>query len=298
MSEYENEKMMAHLRSEYDGIEVPDTLETLVNSEIQKAENDMKNGKVVNISMARRITKGVGIAVAASFCAIILGANINATTSHAMSEIPVIGAVAKVVTFRNFSDVSGDATANVDTPAISGADESVNSDIAAYTDTIIDQYKADVAAAGGDAKEAVDVSYETATDNDMIYALRLNTTVTMADSGTSVRIYDVNKKTGEIILMKDLFEKESNFTGVLTNAVDEQMRAQMADGEATYFLDDDVADANFKGVTGDENFYFNADGNLVLVYDEGTVAPMSEGVREFVIPKDVTNAILKEAFRF
>ena len=41
----------------------------------------------------------------------------------------------------------------------------------------------------------------------------------------------------------------------------------------------------------DQSFYVNADGELVIAFDEGDVAPMYMGSQEFVIPKSVTDNI-------
>ena len=43
----------------------------------------------------------------------------------------------------------------------------------------------------------------------------------------------------------------------------------------------------------DQNFYFNEDGNIVLVFDEYAVAPGSMGMPEFTIPASVTRDLLR-----
>lgn len=51
--------------------------------------------------------------------------------------------------------------------------------------------------------------------------------------------------------------------------------------------------ANFQGITEQTNFYFNEKDELVIAFDEYEVAPGSMGAPEFVIPQEVTAAILK-----
>ena len=61
-----------------------------------------------------------------------------------------------------------------------------------------------------------------------------------------------------------------------------------------YFLDnDDMPEFNFQGITEQTNFYFNEKDELVITFDEYEVAPGYMGAPEFVIPQEVTAAILK-----
>ena len=43
----------------------------------------------------------------------------------------------------------------------------------------------------------------------------------------------------------------------------------------------------------EQSFYWNADGDLVLVFDEYAVAAGYMGMVEFTIPQDVYSALLK-----
>lgn len=52
----------------------------------------------------------------------------------------------------------------------------------------------------------------------------------------------------------------------------------------------------FKSVTKDTQFYVNQDGNLVLVFNQGDVAPMYMGVCEFVIPNNIVHHVEKAAY--
>lgn len=54
-----------------------------------------------------------------------------------------------------------------------------------------------------------------------------------------------------------------------------------------YNTGEDYVD-EFNLITGDESFYFNENGEIVIVFDEYEVAPGYMGAVEFTIPKDVT----------
>ena len=126
-------------------------------------------------------------------------------------------------------------------------------------------------------------------DTDRYLSIRINTTITMASGAQYVKIFTIDRKTGEILSLLDVLGNDSGRLDAVSNNIKEQMRAQMAaDSQISYFLDSDMPDFDFKGLTGQENFYFNSNGELVIVFDEYEVAPGYMGAVEFVIPKSVT----------
>lgn len=73
------------------------------------------------------------------------------------------------------------------------------------------------------------------------------------------------------------------------------MRAQMAaDENKMYWLENgEVPEWNFKSITDDTSFYVNENGNIVISFNEGDVAPMYMGVVTFEIPTTVVADIRK-----
>lgn len=133
-------------------------------------------------------------------------------------------------------------------------------------------------------------TYQVVTDNEKYLSLRINTTVIMASGAEYVKIFTIDKATGQVVTLKDLFRNKADYVKALSDNIKEQMREQMAaDDSNMYFLEsgEDAAD-DFDQITGDESFYFNENGELVIVFDEYTVAPGYMGVVEFTIPKSVT----------
>ena len=129
--------------------------------------------------------------------------------------------------------------------------------------------------------------------NETVFALRFDQTLVMASGNESVKIYAVDKATGELLTLSDLFRPDSDCLSVLTEEVQRQMAEQMAsDDQIHYWLhDEDVGDLNFTALDPDTSFYIDGEGRLVLVFDEGTVAPMYMGITEFTIPAQVVEDI-------
>ena len=101
--------------------------------------------------------------------------------------------------------------------------------------------------------------------------------------------YHYFRKTGQILSLNDVLGNDSEMKKAVGENIKEQMRSQMAaDSGITYFLDSETPEWDFTGLTGEEDFYFDSQGQLVIVFDEYEVAPGYMGAVEFTIPKSVT----------
>lgn len=295
-----SEEKLDQLKREYDAIPIPEGLEFRVKSSIVQAKNAQKEEKP--IMKQHHYLKTIFGTCAAAMLTVVVLANSTAGIAHAMEQVPVLGAITRVVTFRTFEEDNGNTAAKIDVPQVEGGGE-LNDAIKSYTDAIIAEYKRDAAvteeyAADPDAPDAltnhyaVDLSYTVVTDTEKLFALRFDKSIVMASGTESVMIYNLDKATGKILTLADLFQPDSGYLDVLTKNIQEQMQARMdADESVHYWLNDEVADWNFTALNPDVAFYVNEDGLLTIVFNEGDVAPMYMGVTEFTIPADVTAGI-------
>lgn len=260
------------------------------------------------------------LAAAAALALFIILPNTSATVAHAMEKIPVLGQIVKVITIREYKDDKGNVSADIKTPEVKpsinedGQDmvndstansataatnenssvSELNEEIQKYTDEIIAQYESDAKLQGETGHENVTTDYTVVTDNDRLFALRFDTTVTMADSGQTVKIYNVDKETGKILSLSDMFTNNGGCIEALKTDVLGQMKEKnKADENNIYFATDPEMSGE---IDMDEeirkaNFYVNKDGNLTLVFDKGTVAPMYMGVLEFTIDSDTLKGL-------
>lgn len=240
-----------------------------------------------------RILRPTAATAAAAAAAITLLANVSPVTAQAMEQIPVIRSIAKVVTFRTFEEEQNGYQANISIPQITDGgegQESVNRSIEEYAQELIALYEKEVAKRQGqEGHYSIDSSYEVVSDTDRYLSIQINTTATMASGAQFVKIFTIDRKTGEILSLMDVLGNDSGRLEAVSQNIREQMRAQMAaDPQISYFLDSDMPDTDFKGLTGQENFYFNSSGELVIVFDEYEVAPGYMGAVSFTIPKSVT----------
>ena len=127
------------------------------------------------------------------------------------------------------------------------------------------------------------------TDNSKYLSIRIDTTLTMASGTQFVKVFTIDKVTGSIISLKDLFHDRLEMLEAVSDNIKSQMAQQMAkDDSVVYFYQSDMPDEDFKGLTGDESYYFNENGELVITFNEYDVAPGYMGAIQFTIPGSVT----------
>ena len=302
------DERLEKMKQEYEEIPIPAELRRRVEAGIQKGKEDGE--EIIRMNKKSKLIKFVrntAGAVVAAMLAITIMTNSGASIAKAMMKIPVLGTIAEIVTFREYKDSTNDMTADVKIPEVSVKNEdgsvnqettdAVNKSIQEYTDEIIAQYKADVEASGGEGKQLVDLEYEVITDSDRLFSIRFDKLQIMASGAESVKIYHIDKQTGQMINLKGLFKEDVNFIDPISDNIKKQMKEQMAADESKmYFIDSDMPESDFQSITEDTTFYVNDSGKLVIVFDEYEVAPGSMGVVEFEIPTDVIQDIVQDGF--
>lgn len=269
-------------KEEYDQIPVPQEARDRIEAGIMRARLEKKR------SDRMKNMKRTGVTAAALVLTFGIAVNASPVVAQAMDGIPVIGSIARVVTIRNYNESTDNGMmADISVPQIDG-NVAANAEMDAYAKELISRYEAEVVAQLGqeEGHYALESSYEVVSDNDKYVSIRINTVETMASGAEFVKIFTVDKATGQTVSLKDYLNSPEKLEAVSQNIKD-QMAAQMAEDEGkVYFTEGEVG--GFTGLTGDENFYLNEAGELVIVFGEYEVAPGYMGTVSFTIPKDVT----------
>ncbi len=285
------------LKEEYASAIAPESGKQKVVEAMERAEKKkIKIRKIRNRCLSAVAALGI----------IILLPNTNASIAMAMGNIPVIGQFFKIITWKNYEYEDKNNHANVEVPQIAEVTEAekkessleganaVNKSIEEYTDLLIKKFNEDMNASG-DGHKSLDVSYDIITDTDDWFTLKISALEVQASGYQQYKFYHINKKTGEAAALKDLFKDGSDYVTVITEEVKRQMREQMAaDENMMYFLEsEDMPEYDFKEIAADQNFYFDDSGEVIIVFDEYTVAPGYMGCPEFEISKKALSDILK-----
>lgn len=281
---------------------------------------------------AERARRRSAWTAAAAMIVLIALPNTNVQIAHAMENIPVLGGFFRLVTVRqyNYSDENHDAEIelaqitygedgegtpvgevavgaaapdNADVGNAEGAGQEagvaklsedgvqeINQDMETTVDELIRQFEDTLSEEG---YHGLHVSQEVVTDNAQYYTVKLSALETEASGYEHNQFYTIDKQTGNVVTLADLFAEGSDYISVISENIKTQMREQMvADEGVIYFLDDeDMPEFNFQSITEQTNFYFNESGELVIAFDEYEVAPGSMGAPEFVIPQEIVEAL-------
>lgn len=269
-------------KEEYDQIPVPQEARDRIEAGITRARLEKKR------SDRMKNMKRTGVTAAALVLTFGIAVNASPVVAQAMDGIPVIGSIARVVTIRNYNESTDNGMmADISVPQIDG-NVAANAEMDAYAKELIARYEKEVVAQLGqeEGHYALESSYEVVSDNDTYVSIRINTVETMASGAEFVKIFTVDKATGQTVSLKDYLNSPEKLEAVSQNIKD-QMAAQMAEDEGkVYFTEGEPG--GFTGLTGDENFYLNEAGELVIVFGEYEVAPGYMGTVSFTIPKDIT----------
>ncbi len=302
------DKKLEEMRQDYENIKIPAELRQRVEAGIRQAKEETKMKKRSKVIV---YTGRVAGGVAAAMVMITVMANSGAAIAHAMAKIPVIGAIAEVVTFREYesTDNNNNMEADIKIPEVSVKNEDgtvneettqkINKSIQEYTDEIIAQYEADVKAAGEvEGHMNVELDYSVITDSDRLFSIRFDQLLVMASGTQMVKIYHIDKQTGEMIGLDGLFKDGADYITVLSENIKEQMKERMAADESlVYWVDnEDMSEWNFESIKEDNTFYVNENGKLTIVFDEYEVAPGYMGSVEFEIPTEIIQDLVQEGF--
>ena len=313
MNEPEQLKQLKQLKEEYENMTIPEAGRERLQAGIDRARMEKKRAERV-----RR--RSAWTAAAAAVIVLIALPNTNMQIAHAMENIPVLGGFFRLVTVRqyNYSDENHDAEvelaqisygedAGAAAESVEGVGvgqeaaeaklsedgvEAVNQDMEATVEELIRQFEDTLSEEG---YHGLHVTQEVVTDNALYYTVKLSVLETEASGYEHNQFYTIAKQTGNVVTLADLFAEGSDYISAISENIKTQMKEQMAADEGViYFLDNDnMPEFNFQGITEQTNFYFNERGELVIAFDEYEVAPGSMGAPEFVIPQEVTAALLK-----
>lgn len=289
---------MGNWKKEYEEIKVPENMKERMEASIARAK--MEKRKVKKVKLWKTC------ASAAAVLAIVLVLpNTSQTAAAAMQQIPLLGNLFKITTVREYQVDEERNMANVKVPQVEtqntedgeAADQgtveqakatadAINFDIEEETNKLIDEFKESMKNEEG--YQDIYIDSKVLTDNDRLFSLELILYQGAGSGYEQHKHYTVDKLTGKELTLKDLCGDD--YVNTISEEVKEQMRAQMAADETVkYWLDDpDVPEWNFDKIAEDQDFYVNAEGHVVICFNEYDVAPGSMGCVEFIMPQTVT----------
>ena len=294
------EKELLLLKKEYEKPQMSQAQFEELRAKMEEAKMADKKDKI------KRIRTRAALTAAAFVGAFLLLPNTSPVIAHAMEQIPVLGKLIEVVTFRDYEYESDRNHADIEVPEIKAelglqedqtlenlerTTDEINREIKKITDSLIEEFETYLEEEG---HQDILVKSEILTATADYFTLKL---LCYQGAGSGYQwnyYYTIDLNTGKRLQLKDVFAEGADYITPISEAIKEQMQAQMdADENVYYWLDDEIEEWNFKSVTDETSFYINENGNVVIGFNEGDVAPMYMGAVEFEIPGDVLNDIRK-----
>ncbi|WP_429845146.1 RsiV family protein [Brevibacillus sp. FIR094] len=267
-------EQLEQLKRKYKNTPIPNELDFVV----KKA---LKQKKKRHVTMMKRLA-GIGVAA----ILLIAGINTSPTFAKALSEVPLIGSLVKVLTFTEFNVDENTAKAEIKVPAITNMENKtleatlnnkyLEESKKLYSDFMVEMEELKK---NGGGNVGVKSGYDVKTDNDQILAIGRYVVSTV--NSYSKYTYDtIDKKNQFLITLPSLF-KDDSYVSLISENIKEQTKQQMkVDPDKTYWDEIDNINKN-------QSFYINDEGKLVICFDKYEVAPGYMGAVEFIIPTDV-----------
>ncbi len=288
-----DEQRLREMRREYANMRIPEELDAVMRKAIAssppKPSRSWSWGRTVGV---------VAVAVVVLFVAAI---NALPAFAQSMADVPVLGAIVRVLTFTHLgaSSESQGYEVSIDVPAIQGMQnqalqESLNREYLADAQEQYAQFMEEIGglAEGQLAHEALDAGYKIKAQNPPLLSIEHWVVKTMASGAESVHYDTIDTERGLLLRLPGLFKDDSYVQTISANILG-QMKAQMtADPNTMYFISPQD-EGGFSEITPEQDFYINEDNKLVIVFDEYAVAPGAMGIVEFEIPTEVIASALQ-----
>lgn len=291
--------VLERAKQRYNEIPIPDELSGRIQLEVRLAkERQAEDEKREKVKLPkrpipfRRLQKSA--AAAAAVLLIFAGAlNTNMAFAKSAEELPVIGVLARVLTFRSYEEKTDDLEISVEIPSIDmiaedlkGAEQPVNEEIlrlceqyAAEAEKRAIEYRDAFFATGGTEEECkahniqIRVWYEVKAQSDKYLSLAVMGTENWTNAYSRTKYYNIDLQSGSLVSLSDILGE--NYKQKADQEISRQIRERQKAG-GVYF-------DGFEGISEDTQFYLNESGEPVIVFEPYEIAPGSEGRQEFVI---------------
>lgn len=286
------DKNLQQLKKNYMDVPIPVELDFIVKKSLED------NG--VKITNSKANFKGIKIAVASIVAATALftvGVNSSPVFAASLSNVPVVGSIVKILTFREYTVNEDSYNADIKVPSIQGLENkdlenNLNDKYLTENKKLYEEFMADMEdmKSNGDGHLGVSSGYVVKTDNDKLLSIGRYVVNTVGSSSTTMK-YDTIDKDSEILITLPSLFKNDSYVNIISENIKKQMIEQnKADENKFYWVEGIEKDMNmelFEKISKDQNFYINSEGKLVISFDKYEVAPGYMGVVEFVIPTEI-----------
>ncbi|RGQ64320.1 RsiV family protein [Enterocloster bolteae] len=291
-------------RKRYEEIPIPAELSGRVRAAIVRSEEKRKSQRqripTVRIRRKHRIWGTCAGMAAALVLVFTTALNTNTAFAEMAAGLPVIGAAARILTFRSYERDEGDWKISVEIPSVemiakdtNGLDSALNQEIydlcSQYADEAVErarEYKKAFMETGGTEEEweahdiNIHVGYEIKAQTEAYLSFAVQGTENWSSAYSETKYYNIDLKDNKMVTLADVLGHD--YARIADESILRQME-NMEEKEGIAFWS--KSEGGFTGVTDKTVFYMNEKENPVIVFDKYEIVPGAYGKLEFEIDK-------------
>ena len=285
------DKKLNDLNKIYENIQVPKSLDDVIDKAVERE----RESRVIRIRESNKgIYKKLGAAAACVVMVFGLTVNSSSVLAKGMYKIPVIGDLAKMVTFREYDIHNETSKAKVIIPTVNDMkneeiEEQINETIKKKVDELVKQqaildkeYKEAFLETGGKEEDykkiEMSVDYKLHYSSQNIISFEIFKYQTLAPAYNETYFYNIDLETGEEMAIKEVLGDE--YIKIIKEKTEKQMLDRIKENSNLTYWIDELKEMEIKE---DRKFYIKEDGDIVVFFDKYEVATGSMGAQHFVV---------------
>lgn len=276
-------------KKEYESIPVPGELSGRIQKEIRRA--DKKRNTVIFMRSFRKS----GAVAAAAVLLFTAGLNTSVSFASAAGQLPVIGELARVLTFRSYETETEDLRLSVEIPDLDmisadfdGLEKEINEEIHRICETCAKEseerareYRQAFLETGGTMEEwmahdlQAKIWYEVKGQTDRYLSLAVMGTENWNNAGGWENYYNIDLQSGKTVTLKDVLGED--YAAEAEREILAQMEKREREEGASFFKD------SLPEIGEETAFYMNEADAPVIVFQPYEIAPGAMGPQEFTM---------------
>lgn len=274
-------------REAYEAVAIPERLADTVKDAVREGRRAAREER------AGRWRRGAVYAAACMALTFIVALNTIPVFAKSLGEVPVIGNVARVFTFREYKEEDEIKLVEVRMPALkdtgnTSLERRINIEICAKMSRELEdakmraaEYRQAVLDTGGTEEDfmpfEITLDYAIKCQNDEIISFVISKSEAAACFYMDQYFYNIDLHTGQELTLRHLLGP--NYMELVNEQVLEQIKERSADPDLMYYEGEEA----FNSIGADQDFYVNEEGHVVVVFEKYEIAPGFMGIQEFEI---------------
>lgn len=290
---------MDHAKKRYDETPIPEELNGRILGAIEEFEEKKASSSQNNIGIGKRRYYKWGLGTAAAFFLTFTAAlNINTAFAEEVHQLPVVGAIARILTVSSYKKTVGDEKVSVEVPGVEfiqndtqGLSKQINEEIqeicSRYADESLERaqdYKQAFLDTGGTEAEwaehkiEIKVWYDIKAQSDDYLSFVVRGTESWTSAYSQEKYYNIDLKSGKLLSLGDVLGED--YINKANDSINSQIEEKSKEIGIPFFTPEE---GGFESISDETKFYMKDNGNPVIVFDKYEIAPGAAGAVEFEI---------------